>query len=636
MRGAAYLVLSAGLWVAAAPGAQGAPYVDPTLLDVPWGNYSFTRQGWRGYLETVPAARFRQGLGIVWGQTPPGKSADEVAAMLAWAGFQRVRLEIPWGDVAWDETGLTQVSAQRVRAVLKALKHHGLRPLVLLNANHLQPCPVRWREFRVQRAAPAGARMLIVSGDAGGLQPGQVTVMSLADGVTAGPLIDEYDAYADGTVRATRLLLSKPLGRRVGAGEVLRAAVLRYAPLYPVGSPQFEATTQGWLRYVELVTRLVESSYGTDYFDVEIWNELTFGSAFLDIANYRDAPRDPRTPEFLHPGGSAWELARRTSDLLKRSHPHLRVIWGFSNSTFFHVKIPELPGGMDGQSYHPYGTGRRCFSDLVRGKRQLLLDDYVPQGCAVQPEGYAQAWQQTESLLRFLAPAARGVHPPNSVSFAHFITEHGFAPAEIGITDGALAARARAAFVLRAALLWLNKGLTALYVFDAYEPGVTGFGILGEGDKESNATLSSLRRVNDALAGPDSVLAGRQLSLEVEREGAPMGVLPGDPDGRYLPQQDAAAFLPYQTHTHRFVVASYVMTQDFPRPLAPQPYRVTVRGLDGRGVQVRYLAPESGNFEPATILAATADSVTLRLFLTETPRLLELQEAQRARRAGDS
>jgi len=623
-----------GLSLLASAGAPAAPYVDPALLDVPWGNFSFVRQGWRGYLETVPAAHFREGLGIVWGQTPPGKSADEVAATLAWAGFRRVRLEIPWGDLRWDETGLTEASAQRLRAVLRALKEHGLRPLVLLNANHLQPCPVEWREFVVQRDAPEGARSVLVSGDVDGLDPGTVTLMSLADGVAAGPLVDEYQRHTGADARATRLVLSKPLARAVKAGETLRAARLRYLPLYPVGTPQFEATAKGWLRYVELVAKLMESSYGPGPFDVEIWNELTFGSAFLDIANYRDERRDPRTPEFLHPGGSAWELASRTAALLKRKHPQVSVIWGFSNTTFFHVKIPELPGGIDGQSYHPYGTGRRCFADMVRGKSELLLDEYVPAGCAVQPEGYAQAWQQTESLLRLVAPGARAVHPPGSRTFGHYITEHGFAPAEIGITDPAAAARARAGFLLRAPLLWLNKGITALYVFDAYETNAGGFGILAAGDKEGNPALSSLRRVSTALAGPEAAFAVRQLSFEVVREGAPAGVLPGDPDGKYLRQEDAAALLPYQTHARRFVVACYVMTQDFPRPLAPQPYRVTVRGLDGRGLTLRFSAPENGSLEPVTVVNATADSVTLRLSLTETPRLLELQEQQRAPGAG--
>ncbi|HEY2275477.1 MAG TPA: hypothetical protein VGH61_08250, partial [Steroidobacteraceae bacterium] len=79
--GVSSALAAAALVVASvAPDARCAPYTDPALLDVPWGNYSFVRQGWRGYLETVPAASYREGLGVVWGQSPPHKSPDEVAA----------------------------------------------------------------------------------------------------------------------------------------------------------------------------------------------------------------------------------------------------------------------------------------------------------------------------------------------------------------------------------------------------------------------------------------------------------------------------------------------------------------------------------------------------------------------------
>ena len=416
--------------------AHSAPYTDPTLLDVPWGNYSFIRQGWRGYLETIPAVSYLNGLGVVWGQSPQSKSADEIAAALAWAGFRRVRLEIPWGSVKCDESGLDDVDAVRTAQILRALKAHGLRPLILLNANHLQPCPVRWRDLLVQAPAAAGSRSLIVTGDLRNIQHYAATLMSLANGGTAGPLITNHSPVRASVGGAQMIELSKPLARAISGGEVLRLALLRYQPLYPVGTPAFERTVNGWLHYASLVANLVKADYGSDDFDIEIWNELTFGSAFLSVDNYADSKTViGDVSESFHPGGRAWELAERTVETLKHEHADVKIIWGFSNTTFFHVPIAQLPPYLDGQSYHPYGTGRRCYADLVRDRRSLLLDEYVPTGCVVQPEGYAQAWQQTESLLRFLTPSARSVHPPGSQEFQHYITEHGFAPAEIGIMD---------------------------------------------------------------------------------------------------------------------------------------------------------------------------------------------------------
>jgi hypothetical protein len=618
----------AGILLAGAATAAYASYADPSLLEVPWGNYSFVRQGWRGYLETVPASRFRDGLGVVWGQSPPHKSADEIASMLAWAGFRRVRLEIPWGSVTWDEAGLDEASRERAVQILHALKTHRLRPLILLNANHLQPCPVQWRELRVQRAAVAGERAVLVQGEIPALSVSpNATVMSLAGGTTAGPLIVGLESPGDGAPAGAHIMrLSKPLARPVRAQETLRVAILRYPPLYPVGTTQFESTVSGWLRYVELVANLVESVYGSDAYDIEIWNELTFGSAYLDINNYRDAGAAIPAPDTLLRGGSAWELASRTVELLKRKHPETQVIWGFSNTTFFHTPISGLPARLDGQSYHPYGTGRRCFADIIRGKRELLLDSFVPSGCAVQPEGYAHAWQQTESLLRLIAPPVRSAHPPGSTAFQHFITEHGFLPREIGITESHDAEAAKEGFALRAPILWLNKGLSALFIYDVYEPDETGFGLLGH-DGGISPALTALHRLTEEFAGRATLGPARQLALEIAREGGRVGVLPGDPEGEHLPQEQAAAFLPFQIDSERFVVAAYVMTQDFPEQLARQPYRVTISGIDGRHATVSYYSPAEDARWPVQVMARTDRSVTLRLSLVELPNLVEIDEA---------
>jgi hypothetical protein len=564
---------------------------------------------------------------VVWAQTPPNKSAAQVAADLSWAGFRRVRLEIPWGSVKWDETGLSEGDAARTTQILRALGAHHLRPLILLNANHLRPCPVQWRVLSVERPAATGDRVLVVSGDLTGVATSAATIMSLADGGRAGPLIAGYTDIRDGSRIMHAINLSKPLAHALGSGETLRVAVLRYPPLYPVGTAQFEATAAGWLRYVELVAGLVHKVYGA-VFDVEVWNELTFGSAYLNVDNYDDSRPGRNAPDFLHPGGSAWELARRTADLIKREYPGVKVIWGFSNTTFFNVKIPELPPRIDGQSYHPYGTGRRCYADLIRSRESLLLDSYVPGGCVTQPEGYAQAWQQTESLLRFLAPAARAAQPGGPDGFEHFITEHGLMPAELGIANNSEAEQAKKKFLLRAPLLWLNKGVTALYIYDAYEPDDTRWGVL-KSDGTVSAAMRALHDLTSQFAGSDDALMRpRQLSFEVERQGPPTGVLPGDPRGDHLPQCDAAAFLPFQLTATRFLVGAYVMTQDFPNALAPQPYRVTITGVDGRHASVRYYAPDTDTLQPVTIAARSAQSLTLHLGLTDVPKLIELDESQ--------
>jgi hypothetical protein len=62
-----------------------------------------------------------------------------------------------------------------------------------------------------------------------------------------------------------------------------------------------------------------------------------------------------------------WEIAHRTIELVKRRFPKARCIWGFSNTTFFHTPIEQLPLFTDGQSYHP-ALGKQTIIYEVAGK----------------------------------------------------------------------------------------------------------------------------------------------------------------------------------------------------------------------------------------------------------------------------
>ncbi|MBS0379251.1 MAG: hypothetical protein JSS29_12245 [Proteobacteria bacterium] len=598
--------------------AAAAPYVDPHLLDMPWGNYSFIRQGWRGYLETVPASQLLEGFGVVWKEPPTGVSADTAAAELARAGFRRARLEIGWGLVNPAENGLESAAAQRLAATLTAFRVHGLRPLILLNANHLKPCPLRTQTLVLARPAPRGSRVLYVTGGVEGLVPLSTTLMSLADGVSPGALVERVVPGAPAA-----LAITKPLAQDLPSGTSLEAATLAYAPLYPVGTPTFERTAAGWLRYVSLVTDFAAHELGSDAFDVELWNET---SGFLDIGNYFEPRPDfASAPDVWQPAAPAWELARRTVQALAHSHPQVRTIWGFSNSSFFHVAVTKLPPGIGGQSYHPYGTGRRCYAGLVRGREALLLDGFVPPGCSVQPEGFAQSWQQTESLVRLVAPLPRAQHPPGSPDFRHFMTEHGFLPRDVGITDAAAAQAAKAKFLERAPLFWLNKGIRALYVYDSYEPEDAGWGMLTAQGAASPA-LAALGRLTAQFRTAQPLARVRPLEVEVTALGPSRGVLPGDPDGLKLRESDALAVLPFQLDANRFAVAVYVMTQDFPRDLTARTYRLRLGGLRGTDATVRYYAPHTGTEEPVTVPVRSPDGLTVELAVTDVPRILTLEE----------
>lgn len=116
-------------WTAAS-GASAAPpcrtYVDPTQLDCPWPKHSDYKQPWRAYLQTKSAVDFLAGIGVNWAS--PGN--DELAVrLLAEAGFKALRIEIGWGSVKWDESGLH--NHDRMLQLLKMCQQYGIRPTML-------------------------------------------------------------------------------------------------------------------------------------------------------------------------------------------------------------------------------------------------------------------------------------------------------------------------------------------------------------------------------------------------------------------------------------------------------------------------------------------------------------------------
>jgi len=609
-------IATAALLVLSAAAVAAADYVDPSQLKLPEPYFSFARQPWRSYLEATPAVTYLRGLGVVWNSPVPGRSDAQIAAELADAGFRRVRLEVPWSAMRWDEEGLSADAAGRLMATLRALKQHGLRPDILLNAHHGAPGPMQVAEWRTSRASAAGSRELEVQGPLTGIEPGWSEVLNLGSSGHAGPLISRVSG-------GRTLTLSRPIERDVPAGAALQIARLKYLPLGPVGSAEFERTAAGWIRYVDRVVRFAVDNYGGD-FDVEIWNELTFGSDFLDINNYYIPPVAKPRVDFLHAGGSAWELARRTVAEVRKLAVAAHVIWGFSNTSFLHTAVQDLPPGVDGQSYHPYGTSPRCYSKIVAGQEQYNVGGFVPDGCAVTPEGWAQTFQQTETLMRLLNPSARAAHPPGVRHFEHLMTEHGFSARELAITDRAGALRAKEKFLLRAPMFWLNKGIAGLYVYSLYDPDDLGFGVL-QADGETSSAMRALRRMTQRFAGATPV-AIRALDASVVRVAGPKGIYANDPAGKVVGQQQLVALLPFAVSDHKLIVGMYVMTEDFPADLPPQAYRVTLDGVPGEGAALFYYDPLTGTAEPLRKLAGAPRRLSVALALTDTPRLLEITE----------
>ncbi len=584
------------------------PYTDPTQLDCPWPKTSHYKQPWRAFLETRSGYDFLRGIGV---NLHIPRDADELAVrLLAETGFKTFRIEIGWGAMSWDETRLLNEATFRRRFELCA--RYGIRPTILLNAHHGAPCPAKFFQRRLLADAPAGA-ITIRLDNVADLVIGRSGLSQLTTYWAAETLVT--------AIHDNEVTLSKPLPKELKAGPV-PMATLKYAPLHPAGSPEFEQTADGWTRYALHVCRLARAA-GVKEFDVEIWNELTFGTHFLNINDYypKNAPKLPdKQPDPLHRGGRCWELARRTVEAVKQEFPETRCIWGFSNTTFFHTRIENLPPGTDGQSYHPYGTGTRRVEGKPSRPDQPSLESFVPTYEFRLPEGWAATFVQTESLMRLLNSASR------RPGFRHYMTEHGVLPTECGVNDDAGAWRLKTLCATRSFCFWLNKGVDALHYFDAYEPKATSFGLLptdlkklpADASFETVATppMRAIRNLTRAFNGSVPLTTTEPIRVEVTALGPQTKVFEGDAEHPPLWHREVLAVLPFQVNPTKLVVAVYVMTRDATRPFAPAMFRLKIAPGNITGYD-----PVEDRPVPLTV---NHDEITLPV--TDSPRLLTIEK----------
>ena len=611
------------------------PYVDPSQLEVPWPKHSHVKQPWRGFLETKPTVDLLAGLGVAY--HPHGEAIDVQLGLLATAGIRCLRWEQPFGTYDPDRKRLDH-SEGRFREVLRACKRHAIVPIVLLNAHHGVPCKLKYFPRRLTAEAPKGSRELLLD-SVEGLRP----VHSGTNGLTGYWAGEVLFTEIDKTRKAVKL--SKPLLKALKKGDSLTCVDLHYLPLHPVGTPQFEHTAGGWVDYARAVCRVAKEEGVV--IELEVWNELSFGSHFAGgrgINAYWPG-RATFTKDFLRPGGHAWEMTRRTVDMARREFPTVCVIWGWSNTTFFHTPIEQLPPGIDGQSYHPYGTGWRELPQREQAPHQpwRCLEGHCPACRLAFPEGWAHTFIQCESLMHLLRPDKRlARRPKGTTRFRHYITEHGIVPAEVGVKGDAASLRLKEKFLLRAVLFWLNKGIDRIFLFhggvDEHDHGmglslarVRGLKALppeGQRDAWLSPAWRSLRRaVARFRDGAVPIAEPRPFTLQVAKHGLERKVFEMPGGKRPLYFRDLFAVLPFQVNPRRFIFAVYVMTPTYPVEDPKEvTYRVTIRPVAGAAAKVSFYDPLADRPVPVRTHERGDRFVTLDLPTLDTPRLLVVDE----------
>ncbi|MGH2872917.1 MAG: hypothetical protein ACRDL5_10720, partial [Solirubrobacteraceae bacterium] len=559
--------------------------IDPSQqTDLPFGMRSYWLQPWRAYLDTPPASVLRDAVGINF-NVPPSQAAS-TAALLAQSGFKLARLEVGWSAMSYSDPSQLADPAS-LDTMLTALKDNGIRPLILLNANDGDPGPSQSFEADITEPAAAGARSVQVDpATAAQIVPG-LSGFNVPGGPAVAFIVTSVSASGVAT-------LSQPLPAAIPAGQYA-ATTLRYGPFaspFTAGgqpNPAFEQTLAGWLQYVRAVTTEARNVLGADGFDVEIWNELSFGSDFLDVSNYYN----PVPPSLQGTGSVDDELLARTVQWLRDPANGVSAIGigdGFADQTPF-VSGATVPAGVTAIDKHPYNGGLHQFpqdatqsvytQSGIRPVNALgqpagadlagtWLDDFTPSFTALFPEYYLSGLQ-TEFMERDLSPITttiggvphgRDVAPPGqSTPPQVWITETNIDPTGSGLTNPADLANLQAKAALRTLAAFVNKGVSRVYFYAA-----TGspFGMIDPGAPGGGETMTAIGRFMTAFAGPDTIATRRSLSLLKIGDQGNWAQFAGNDTAAYPPlyNRDVVAFLPFQTNSNLFVIPVYLMTRD--------------------------------------------------------------------------
>jgi hypothetical protein len=614
---------------------------------------------WRAYLQTQPASVFVNGVGVNLNLT--GQNANLIAEMLAKHGITRGRIEVGWGSLDYQTASKIP---NGVTSTLQAAHKWGIRPLILLNANSGGPCPNLTFSHTLTADAPAGATTLQLD-DVSNLVVGYSgvnTITSRSDPWMAEGLVTAKHANA--------ITISKPLVNPISAGTSIAMATLRYRPFSTPLSPEYKSadvanTLDGWTGYVNVVAAWAATTMGVAAgsqdmgFDLEVWNELTFGSHFLFLSDYFDqaAARDA--------GNIYAQIVRQTADAAT-AHPEsfsgVTITDGFANTIPWPASSQE-PARVTSLSKHPYTHVATYPADeqpetminaLFAGEHPAL---FVPTYSLVQPE-YAGTAIQTETMVRDMGPSTNDIYGVSHGENARvvdgevsavgvMITETGIQPLIVGATTTQAALNLKAKDALRTYSFYLNKGVSSVFIYAALGVSDADYGLI-QHNFSTYATSNSAYPGNDApyvspaLSAISNMVAQMRSGLDPSITAANARVITvnqvsdthdhyqfegdGTPAHPNLYDRELFTFLPYQVNSKRFVIPYYVMTVNETNPLTPEYFTVDVSGIDAVGADIAVYDPIRDVSVPVTVNQASTNEAQLTLLTADYPYLLIVQE----------
>ena len=668
---------------ATARALEGA-YIDPQQQEVRFGAWSFDRVPYRAWMDTRSGDVVWRGFGVNFNVNDKAE-VEPVARVLAEAGVSGARVEVGMGSFSYDDptTFSDPNQLESLRRRLVALQRNNIRPLILLNANSGGPVPMRGMTVELLEDAKEGD-VTIVLADTSNVRVGYTGLTRQAY-QTAFPLITNVTENG-------RCVLSAPLQKPLAKGNVqlhtLKVAPFADGEVLEDGSidPRARESLRAWETYVRTICGIVRDCLGTAGeadvgFDLEVWNEYTFGSEFLDGRYY--SPRRTFKEKFTYTRGGvsvsgAEVLLPMTADFASNpanGFPGVRVVSGFANQRPWDNGA-DIFSGQYGFSRHYY-TGV-SVGDFVPPARQPIIDalgkEHPPEEVMFIPTmrvGMPEYWLtglKTEMMSRDIQPFPNAFKKhfrfslnPSGTTAPLWQTEYNVYRGEwsqkLMETTGVkrddprfqnLLESVAAKSLIRALLMLTHKGNELIHFYSARSP-MHEFGMISEqffnGEKtfaESGLQLHTCQRAKTFLNAERTIPIPRPLSVGTIIEHAPLLLqkgngTPAHPD--YF-ARDRLAILPFQTDDARFVIALYIVTPDVAHAWKPdadildptryelpgQMFDITLKNVNGTRAAIRYYDPVAAATLTATLIAATPDSITVRLPLTDSPRLLELTE----------
>lgn len=344
--------------------ALNGSYENIVNLKFPFATYSYYLTPWRGYMDTWPAYQWpNKTFGLMLGDSTAQQPG--ILQLANEFGFSHIRSGPTMGQLTYANPDIMN-GLSALNTTFTAYKRAGLRPLVLLNSNSGLPAPFQYLSMKLNQSASAGATVLHVTGNFSQIKLRKTGLMGQAY-QAAFPLIVAYDQAA-GTVT-----LSAPLLKPISAGNLILLELL-WAPLalsykYSNGTdcPFVQESLDGWMEYVNVTLTLAQNLLGTQGksdvgFDVEVWNELSFGSQWLtETSYYNPAPTYQGGLTYTNttlgmtytPNKPFYVLLPMTVDFVANNFPGARVIDGFSNTLPWATGAAMWPR-QTGYSQHTY------------------------------------------------------------------------------------------------------------------------------------------------------------------------------------------------------------------------------------------------------------------------------------------